>query len=69
MVTRSERWQGVRTTVESLTLKGFISLASWAVASGTVRREVLVHGSYNEAIPDSVECPDFLIHIQMLKEF
>lgn len=43
---------------------GFISLASWAVATGTVRCEVLVHGSYSGPIPDSAERRGSSIQIQ-----
>lgn len=43
---------------------GFISLASWAVAVGTVRCEVLVHGSYSGPIPDSAERRGSSIQIQ-----
>lgn len=50
-------------------LPSFISLVSWAVAAGTARCEVLVHGSYNGPIPDSAEHQDSSIQIQTSNEF
>jgi hypothetical protein len=50
-------------------LSSFISLASWAVAVGTIRCEVLVRGSCNEPIPDFAEHQDSSIQIQTSNEF